>query len=243
MAYCRRYFRFDSNILQREMEVLHFGDSGYPMLLFPSSNGRFFDAEDRGLITALQQHLDMGWTQIFCVDSLDWDTLLAPELTIAERRHRWLALEQHWLKEFIPYVCDEAQNDFLVTAGCSLGATHALNMALRHPQIVRRCIAIAGAYNLSNLPGIAEFNREEADRELYFINPITYMANMMRERWLELGGANTDLKLLTTQHDRHLSEHLHLGQIFDRNGITHHLEIWHGSSDWSVWQAQLAAFA
>ncbi|MDB9518229.1 alpha/beta hydrolase-fold protein [Roseofilum reptotaenium CS-1145] len=243
MAYCRRYFRFYSHILQREMEVLHFGDSGYPMLLFPSSNGRFFDPEDRGLIAALGRHLDMGWTQVFCLDTLDWETLLAPGLTIQERRQRWLLLEKHWCKEFIPYACDEAQNDFLVAAGCSLGATHALNLALRYPNIVRRCISMSGTYDLTKLPGIAQLNSEETTKELHFINPVAYMANMNRDRWLELGGANTDLKLLTAQHDHCLSDYLRLCDTFNRNGIPHHLEIWDGGHDWSIWQAQLAAFA
>ncbi len=243
MAYCRRYFRFNSQILQREMEVLHFGDSGYPMLLFPSSNGRFFDPEDRGLIAALGRHLDMGWTQVFCLDTLDWETFFASGLTIQERRQQWLLLERHWCKEFIPYACDEAQNDFVVAAGCSLGGTHALNLALRHPNTVRRCISMSGLYDLTNLPGLGDFDREQTNQELYFINPIAYMANMSRDRWLESGGANTDLKLLAAQNNYSLMDHLHLCEIFNRNGIPHHMEIWNGGHDWSIWQAQLAAFA
>ncbi len=244
MTYSRQYFRFPSKILQRQMEGLHFGNSGYPMLLFPTDQGRFFDPEDRGLIDCLRQHLERGYLQVFCLETLDWETFLAADLDLQQRRQRWLALERHWCEEFIPYACQMAQNDFLVIAGCSLGATHALNLALRHPRLVRRCLAIAGPYDLANTPALfAEFTQAEREQELYFISPLAYMANMRRERWQELGGDQTQIKLLTAHGDPFLGDHLRLAELLGRLGIHHQLEIWPGGHDWPVWRAQIAAFA
>lgn len=244
MAYARRYFRFQSKIWPEELEVLHFGTSGYPLLLFPSRCGRFFDPEDRGLIASLRWYLDQGYVQVFCLDTRDSETLFAPKLSLRERRDRLMKLERHWAKEFIPYACDEAQNDFLVVAGCSLGATHALNLALRHPTLVRRCLAMSGSYDLANTPSfLDEFTQEEKEEELYFMSPIAYMANMSRDRWTELGGLNTDIKLLSANEDHCLNDHQRLSEILHRNRIPHQLEVWNGGHDWNVWAAQLSAFA
>ncbi|MDK3156548.1 alpha/beta hydrolase-fold protein [Kamptonema cortianum] len=244
MAYARRYFRFRSKIWPEELEVLHFGTSGYPLLLFPSSCGRFFEPEDRGLIASLRWYLDSSYVQIFCLDTRDWETFFASNLTLQERRDRWLLLERHWVKEFIPYACDEAQNDFLVVAGCALGATHALNLALRHPTRVRRCLAMGGIYDIAHSSAVFnEFSSAEKEQELYFMNPMAYMANMSRDRWVDLGGLNTDIKLLTAHEDGGLSEHLQLSELLHRNRIPHQLEVWNGGHDWHTWAAQLSAFA
>jgi esterase/lipase superfamily enzyme len=144
MSYPRRYLRFASRVLGREMEMLHFGHRGYPLICLPTSNGRFFDLEDRGIIASLGHHLEQGYLQAFCVETLDWETLFNRELDVPQRRDRWLLLEQHWVEELIPYAKAEAQNDFLVVAGFSLGATHAVNLTCRHPGLVRRCLALGG---------------------------------------------------------------------------------------------------
>lgn len=244
MAYSRNYVQLPSQILGRDLELLHFGDQGYPLILFPTSNGRFFDVEDQGLIGSLRSHIDQGYLQVFAVESLDWEALLASGVGLAERRDRWLAIEKHWAEELIPYARDVAQNDFVVVGGCSFGATHAVNFALRHPSLVRRCLALAGPYDLVNTSDLLEeFSREEKERELYFINPISYVANLSSDRWHELGGGDTDIKLLTADQDICLGDNLRLAELLGRNGIPHHLEVWQGQHDWDVWQAQIAAFA
>lgn len=244
MGYQREYVRFPSAILGRETELLHFGDSGYPLILIPTSNGRFYDVEDRGLIDSLRSHIDQGYLQVFSIESFDGETWFATQLSLTERRDRWLWVEKHWAEEIIPYAREVAQNDFVVVGGCSLGATHALNLTLRHPSLVRRCLAMAGPYDLVNTPSLFdEFSREEKERELYFINPVAYASNLNHELWHQLGGEHTDIKLLSATEDQCLGDHLRLSEVLNRNGIPHQLEVWQGRHDWDVWQAQIAAFA
>ena len=49
----REYHKGYSQELQRDMEALVFGHAGTPVLVFPTSGGRFFDCEDRGMMAAL----------------------------------------------------------------------------------------------------------------------------------------------------------------------------------------------
>ena len=52
----REYHRWHSPALGREMELLVFGQGGARMLAFPTSMGRFYDWEDRGMVGALAAH-------------------------------------------------------------------------------------------------------------------------------------------------------------------------------------------
>ena len=49
-----------SREMQRETELLVFGHTGTPMIVFPSSMGKFFEYEDRGMIDVLASKLDRG---------------------------------------------------------------------------------------------------------------------------------------------------------------------------------------
>src|SRR5438445_207253 len=67
----KEYHTHHSQSLSRNMEMLVFGQSGARVIAFPTAMGRFHDWEDHGLIAALRQHLEKGWIQLFCVDSVD----------------------------------------------------------------------------------------------------------------------------------------------------------------------------
>ena len=51
----RDYIKEFSHALGREMEVLHFGHAGRPLLVFPTSMGRFYQWEDFGLVGGLSE--------------------------------------------------------------------------------------------------------------------------------------------------------------------------------------------
>ena len=53
----REYHKWFSPRLGREMELLVFGHSGMPVIVFPTSMGRFFDYENRGMIDAVRDQL------------------------------------------------------------------------------------------------------------------------------------------------------------------------------------------
>lgn len=77
----REYHKWHSPRLSREMELLIFGHAGLPVMVFPTSAGRFFDFEDRDMIAALTGKIDAGQPQFDCVDSVDkesWYNQQAP---------------------------------------------------------------------------------------------------------------------------------------------------------------------
>ena len=53
-AYMRRdYIKWYSPSLHRDMELLAFGHAGFPVVVFPTSGGRFWEYEERGMVGAL----------------------------------------------------------------------------------------------------------------------------------------------------------------------------------------------
>ena len=49
----RDYIKWYSPSLHRDMELLAFGHGGFPIVVFPTSGGRFWEYEDRGMVKAL----------------------------------------------------------------------------------------------------------------------------------------------------------------------------------------------
>jgi esterase/lipase superfamily enzyme len=73
----REYHRWHSPALNRDMELLIFGHAGAKVLVFPTSLGKYYEWEDRGMIGALGEQLQRGWIQLFCVDSVDAESWYA----------------------------------------------------------------------------------------------------------------------------------------------------------------------
>ena len=64
----REYHKQYSRELGRDMEALIYGHAGQPLLVFPTSMGRFFEYEDSGMIQALGGKLDAIY---FCLGKND----------------------------------------------------------------------------------------------------------------------------------------------------------------------------
>jgi esterase/lipase superfamily enzyme len=63
--------RWYSPKLSRDIEVLAFGHRGYPVILFPTSMGRFYENKDFKLIESANWYLDNGFIKIYCPDGID----------------------------------------------------------------------------------------------------------------------------------------------------------------------------
>jgi esterase/lipase superfamily enzyme len=61
----RQYFKWHSPSLSREMELLVFGHAGARLLVFPTSKGKYYEWEDRGMMRVLGDHIDSGNLQVF----------------------------------------------------------------------------------------------------------------------------------------------------------------------------------
>ncbi len=100
----REYHVDESDALGRRMERLVFGHAGLPVIVFPSSQGRFYEFEEFGMVAALRDKLDRGEVQLWCVDSVDAESWYARDVPGRWRIDRHLAYERYIVDELIPHI-------------------------------------------------------------------------------------------------------------------------------------------
>ena len=167
----RSYHRWHSPSLGRDMELLVFGHAGARVLGFPASMHPFHDWEDNGLVGSLAWHLESGRLQLFCVDQVDQESWYAWDRHPGERARRYQQYDDYLVREVVPFTWSFNRNPLLITTGPSMGAYHAVNFALRHPDLVGRTLGMSGLYDTTRLADGCH------DANTYFNNPVEYLAN------------------------------------------------------------------
>jgi esterase/lipase superfamily enzyme len=232
----RDYHRWHSDALQRDMELLVFGHAGARVLAFPTSSGRFFDWEERGLVAALGDQLDKGLLQLFCVDSIDAESWYAGDRAPAERARRHDAYDRYVLTEVLPFTLRRNSNQVLIVTGASFGGYHAVNFSLRHPEHVHRVLSMSGLFD------IKRFTDGYYDEFVYFNNPVDYLSNEHEPSRLE-ALRNLDIILAVGRDDPLCGSNVHLSGILWSKDIWHALRVWDGwAHDWPVWQRMLQMY-
>ncbi|HUQ41748.1 MAG TPA: alpha/beta fold hydrolase [Candidatus Limnocylindrales bacterium] len=232
----RDYRKWRSPALEREMELLVFGDRGTPVIVYPTSMGRFFQWEDFGMIEHLRARIDAGWLQLWCVDSVDGESLYAKDKSWQQRAARQVAYERYVQDEVVPAIRAEKRDGHIVALGASFGAMHAVTFAARRPGIVRKVIGLSGAYDLSRwLDG-----KREGDA--YFANPIAFLPNLTDDRYLGPLRA-TEFVIATGRDDRNVEDSRRVATILQEKGVPASLHVWDGwAHDWPYWKEMVDAY-
>jgi esterase/lipase superfamily enzyme len=227
----REYHKGYSRELDREMEFLVFGHGGIPLLVFPTSMGRFFQFEDSGMIEALSPKIDQGHLQVFCCDSVDSESWYNKGAHPRLRVLRHLQFERYVLHELLPFIRGKNRAGRIAVTGCSFGGYHAMNFALKHPELVSHCVSMGGAFD------IHQFLNGYYDDNCYFNCPPDYLPNLTDEWFLSRYRA-MKLVLGTGEWDICLDENLRLARIMGAKAIPHWLDVWgdHTGHDWPWWR-------
>lgn len=235
----REYRTVPSRVWGRPMEMLVYGDSGKPMVVFPSQEGRFFDYENFGMIDTLAPFIDQGKIQVYCVDSLDresWFSQAAP----AERAARANDYDQAIANDVIPHILADGHGGAgIIAHGCSFGAFHTAAFFLKHPDLFDSGIALSGCYDIGFTLG-GFFNQD-----VYYNNPIMF-SHGLKDPEIVAKMQNNLLIVCSGQgaweewngEARTLCDNLH------RNGIPVVLDLWgyDVNHDWPWWKKMVVYF-
>lgn len=231
----RAYHRWHSPALGREMELLVFGHAGARVIVFPTSQGRFYEWEDRGMVHALGAHLRNGWIQLYCVDSVDAESWYARWKHPVDRVRRQEQYEAYLLHEVVPLSRHTNPNAFLMTTGASFGAFHAVDIAFRHPHLINRVIGLSGLYD------IRSFADGHYDAHVYRHNPSHYVMDMHGHHLEAM--RRMDIILAIGRDDPFRQNNEHLSRILWEKGIGNALRIWDGwCHDWPFWQRMILQY-
>ena len=230
----REYHKWYSSRLNRDMELLLFGHAGHPILVFPTSMGRFWQNEEFHMIATLGWAIEAGLIQVLCVDGIDLESWYNRGVSVHNRALRHNQYDEYIVQELIPFFRsrnNEAWNNLTVT-GCSFGAYHALNFGLKHPDIVKNIVAMSGAYSLNFL---LRGGHDEAE---YLNSPLDYLPNLNHE-WFLSRIRQQRIVLTTGSNDICLWSTRQMSEALWRKGIWHNLDIWEGGwHDWPMWRDQ-----
>jgi esterase/lipase superfamily enzyme len=214
------------------MEMLVFGESGTPVIVFPTSMGRFYQWEDFGMIDALADKIDAGYLQLWCVDSVDGESWYAKDRPPRARVERHLAYERYVVAEFLPRVPHPP-----VTVGSSFGALHALLFVLRRPTLFGGFIGLSGAYDTQRwLEGYF-------DDDVYYTNPLAFLPGLTAEGYLAPLRSMEKRVIATGAEDRNVEDSVRVGTLLREKGIDVRLDLWPGwSHDWPYWKEMLRRY-
>jgi esterase/lipase superfamily enzyme len=222
--------------------VIRYGHWGRPVLVFPSEQGRATDFENNGMIGAIGDLVDGGRVKVYCVDSYDAASWSNREIPLEERAQRHGCYESWITDTVLPWIyADCGGVAEVATLGCSLGAFHAANFALKRADVFPLALCFSGNYDPSSWHGWGE-----RGTAAYFNNPLDYVTHLQGEHldWLR---NRVSLLLVCGQGQWEdttgaLSSSRKFAALLAEKGIRHELDLWGHDvpHDWPSWRAQLA---
>ena len=236
----REHHRWYSERIGRELGVVVLGHWGPPMIMFPTSGGDEEEYERQGLIAAIAEFIDAGAVKAFCVNVNHGDSFANRRAHPLHRSWMQRQYDEYIRHEVIPFARAHCQSpDAPVwTMGASLGGYHAANTLFKHPDVVKRCFALSGVYDMKR------FMNGAYDDNFYFNNPVDYLANIS-DPWMLGQLARCDIHIATgTGPFEHSGEAYRLSEILASRGIPHHLDDWGplGGHDWPYWKHQMREY-
>jgi len=238
----RNYIKWKSQFLEQDMEILSFGHYGIPLLVLPTSKGKFYEWEDFGMISSLRTHIEAGRIKVFCVDSVDAQSWYNPLSDTELRIKRHVLYEKYIIEEVIPHIEENTQtpNIDIYLTGASFGAYHAVNLYLRFPNKITAAVGMSGNYDISNF-----FSPYEQEMTGMF-NPVKFL-DMASEETLNILRKKVSLYLFCGQgayEEETLKSTKMFSQKMLKYNIPHLLDIWGEDVDhhWYWWQQQINYF-
>ena len=140
-----------SDALGAAGRVLRYGHWGRPVLVFPTEPGQAGEFEDNGMVGALGGLLDAGRIKLYCVDGYNAASWSNRDIPLEDRARNHVRYESWILGEVLPWIyrdCGGAVE--VVTLGCSLGAFHAANFALKRADLFPLAMCFSGNYDPSS---------------------------------------------------------------------------------------------
>jgi len=212
------------------------------VLVFPTEQGKAKDFEQNGMVAALSGLLDSGRVKLYCVDSYDAFSWSNREISLEERARQHGHYESWILGEVVPFIhadCGGAPE--IATLGCSLGAFHAANFALKRADLFPLALCFSGNYDPA-----AWHAWGERGTQAYFNNPTDYVVHLNGDHldWLR---DRISLLLVCGQGQWEdttgaLDSTRRLAALLESKGLRHELDLWGHDvpHDWPSWRAQVA---
>lgn len=220
------YHKWYSPTLNKDIEMLVFGHAGYPLVLFPTTMGRFFECKNMKLIESAKWFLEEGLVQIYCPDSINELSWYDKGIHPADRVKNHMWYDQFIMDEVVNPICAARGIQKLAIAGVSFGGYHAANFAFKHPERVSHMFSLSGAFDIKS------FLDGYYDDNVFYNNPVDFLPGSNHpDLWnmkIILGTSDWDICLESNQKLAKILSDKNIPFWFDERKWAEH--------DWPIWK-------
>jgi esterase/lipase superfamily enzyme len=226
----REYHKWYSAHLYKEIELLVFGHTGTPVLFFPTRTARFYDYENWGVIGSLRDKINAGYIQVYCLDSIDQESLYCCWRHPSQKIIRHLQYEQYIIHEVLPMIWSKNPSCNIISAGCSLGAFHAINLAFKYPGYFCKAVGMSGRYDLSKqLDHYQDLFNGYWDENIYFNSPNQFLQNIYDHELIQ-AMKKMEIILAVGKDDPFYFSNRQLSETLWNKEIWNALHVWDGEA-------------
>jgi esterase/lipase superfamily enzyme len=227
-----------SGRVQEWVNLVRWGEWGWPVLVFPTAGGDAWEVERHGLIEALSPLLAAGRVKVFSVDSIAGRSWLRGD---DPRHSMWLQnrFDECICAEVVPAIRSDCRSDDIeiVAAGASFGAFWALEVLCRHPDVFRVAVCMSGIYDLGR------WRSGHWSDDFYYSSPLDFLPGLegpvlerLRTRFAVLAcgrGAWEDP-----------GESWRAADVLGMKGVPNRVDLWSEGHrhDWPTWHEMLPLY-
>ncbi|MCZ6725962.1 MAG: alpha/beta hydrolase-fold protein [Acidobacteria bacterium] len=229
-----------STHLQQTITIVRWGDSGTPVLLFPTAGGDAEECERFLMVKVLAPLIEGGRIKLYSCDSVAGSAWTSRAGT---GRHR------SWVQnQFDKFVADELVGAIrqdcgspdieIITAGASIGAFNAVASLCRHPDIFKAAIGLSGTYDLTR------WLDDDWNEDFYFSSPLHYLPGLGDSE--QLAQLRQRFVLLATGEGQWEApaETWQMAEVLGAKGIPNRVDPWGPDYDhnWPTWREMLPQY-
>lgn len=233
--------RWYSPRLERDVQVVRWGETGTPVVFFPTAAGDAEEVERFLMVDALAPLLEAGRIKFYSVDSVPGQVWLTENNRPPHASWIQDAYDRFITDELVPAIradCGGEERE-IVVSGASIGAYNALAAICRHPDLFSRAICLSGTYELS------KFLDGDMDEAWYNASPLHFVPNLpeddpnlaiLRERFILLAHGTGKWEAP--------EESWNVAACLGSRGIPNRVDEW-GSEwnhDWPVWRKMMPQY-
>ncbi len=220
-----------------EMPLVAYGNSGYPLLMFPTAAADYLEYERFYLVDSIKDLIEAGKVRAYSINSVNRYSLLNKESHPGWKAEMLARYDRYIMDEVIPLIRKECGPDARpLTTGASLGAFLATNTYFKHSDTFRGTIAMSGSYDIYN------YLESYFDDNVYFNNPMMYLKNLDDDHHLPRLRQADSIAIVTGQGAYEAPDRSReFSALLRSKGIPHRLELWgHDvNHDWPWWRKML----
>jgi esterase/lipase superfamily enzyme len=234
--------RWYSARLEQDVDVVRWGATGTPVVVFPTAGGDAEEIERFHLVDACGELLEAGRIKIYSCDSVSGRALLQRAGTnghLAWLQRQFIEFVRH---EVVPAVRADCRDDEIevIVGGSSIGAFNALACVCRYPDVFGSAICLSGTYDLRRF---YDGDGGDLGDDFFWSSPLHFVPTLdgehlerLRRRFVVLAsgeGPNEDI-----------GESWAVARLLGRMGIPNRVDSWgeEWPHDWTTWRVMLPRY-